>query len=94
MTVVQDEFVQEEVSEATVSQESQAPVYDPSKKYGWGADTQFVMNGQEFGLILNTLRAVVSTEEATRILLADKSCQVLEGIMSRGVSDGTIVESV
>jgi hypothetical protein len=69
-------------------------VYDPAKKYSWGVEGQFVMNGQEFGLILNTLRAVVSTEEAVKILLADKACQVMESLMSKGVSEGSIVEVV
>ncbi len=68
------------------------PVYDPNKKYTWTQEDQFVLSGGEFGLILNTLRAVLNTQEAARILLANQANQVVEGVLARGVESGVIKE--
>jgi hypothetical protein len=88
MTVVQDvDTVVEQVQDVTPA------VYDPAKKYSWGIETEFTLNGQEFGLILNTLRAIVNTEEAVKILMADKSNQILEGTMAKAVAEGKIFEA-
>jgi hypothetical protein len=88
MKVVQDEIVQDELAENAGA----TPVYDPAKKYSWGIETKFTLNGQEFGLILNSLRSIINTEEAVKILLADKSCQVLDGVMKEAVETGRVVE--
>lgn len=69
-----------------------ASSYDPNKKYTWGQDDSFILSGPEFGLILNTLRAVVSTPEASRILLAAQAAEVLEGTLARAVEDGIVKE--
>ena len=41
--------------------------YDPNNKYGWEKSTPFTLNGNEFGLILNTFRSVLQTPEAQKI---------------------------
>ena len=43
-------------------------VYSPDKKYTWGPEDHFTLTGNEFGLILNSLRAVLGTPEASNCL--------------------------
>jgi hypothetical protein len=67
--------------------------YDPNKRYTWTPEDKFELSGQEFGLILNALRAVLSTEEASKILLAQKAAEALDNVMSKSVEAGIVVES-
>lgn len=66
--------------------------YDPNKKYGWTPDDQFVMSGQEFGIVLNALRAVLNTQEAAKILLANEANKAVEAILAKGVEAGMVKE--
>ena len=66
--------------------------YDPRKKYIWSKDANFSISGNEFGLLLNTLRAVISTEQAQIILRAAESAEVIEQMMAKGVAEGVITE--
>lgn len=68
--------------------------YDPNKRYTWGPEDKFEMNGREFGLILNSLRAILNTEEAAKILLAQQANAAIEGIMARGVEADIVKEVV
>ena len=70
----------------------QGPKFDPAKKYTWAQDTVFTISGGEFGLLLNTLRAITSTKEAQTIILAVDAGDVLEKVLSNGVETGTVVE--
>lgn len=67
--------------------------YDPNKKYTWTPEDQFTISGGEFGLILNTLRAVLNTPEAARILLANEANKVVEATLAKAVEDGIVVEA-
>lgn len=66
--------------------------YDPNKKYGWTPNDQFVMSGQEFGIVLNALRAVLNTQEASKILLANEANKAVEAILAKGVETGMVKE--
>lgn len=66
--------------------------YDPNKKYGWTPDDQFVMSGQEFGIVLNALRAVLNTQEASKILLANEANKAVEAVLAKGVEAGMVKE--
>ena len=68
------------------------PTYDPSKKYTWTAEDTFEMTGQQFGLILNTLRSIVSTPDAQIILLAAEANKGIEEIMANAVNKGVAKE--
>jgi len=85
MKVVNAEIEQEE---AIVS-----PVYNPEKKYVWNTDDTFVISGGEFGVILNTLRAILNTPEAAKILLANQANTVVETALARAVENGTVSEA-
>lgn len=84
--------VQEEVNVPEMPVQ-EAPKYDPNKKYTWSTDDMFVINGAEFGVILNSLRAQLATEEAARILLADRANNTVEQVLARSVEAGVVKEA-
>jgi len=68
--------------------------YDPNKRYSWGPEDKFELNGREFGLILNTLRAILNTEEAAKIILAQQANAAIEAVMAKGVEMDIVKEAV
>lgn len=66
--------------------------YNPEKMYSWNPDETFSISGREFGLILNTLRSILNTEQAQQIILAHKTNEILERIMEENVKSGKIIE--
>lgn len=67
-------------------------MYNPNKNYQWDSDTEFSFTGNEFGLILNTFRAILSTEQAMQILLIDRANSIIENKMNEYVKQGLIRE--
>lgn len=67
--------------------------YDPNKRYTWTPEDTFTLSGHEFGLILNTIRAVLSTEQAAQVMLAQKANEMIDSIMSKSVEAGVVVEA-
>lgn len=67
--------------------------YDPNKKYTWTPDDSFIVSGAEFGILLNSLRAILSTQDAQRILLADKANNIIENALARAVESGIVKEA-
>jgi hypothetical protein len=78
--------------EDVVKQEPQGPKFDPNKKYTWSMDAKFVLDGGDFGMLLNAMRAVINTKEAQTILLAKQAGDVLEEALAAGVETGIVVE--
>ena len=70
----------------------EVPQYDPRKKYTWSPDTQFTLSGNEFGILLNSLRQIVSTKEAQVILRAADAADVIENLMAQSVASGSVIE--
>ena len=66
--------------------------YDPAKRYTWTPEDSFTLTGQQFGLILNTVRAYLSSEEAARFQLMMQANEVIEKLMIEGVENDTIKE--
>ena len=77
----------------TPTETTTAPVYNPSKKYTWTEDTTFTLKGGEFGLILNTVRNILSSPEAARFMLVQQSNTILEAQLADAVASGTVVEA-
>lgn len=69
-------------------------VYDPQKKYTWGPEDQFTLTGNEFGLILNSIRAVLGTPEASRIMMAHQANGIIEQMVQRAVEAGVAKEVI
>jgi len=67
--------------------------YNPNIKYKWDKETEFILNGNEFGLILNTFRTVLSTPEAQRILFLNNANDKMEDILQRNVESGNVKPS-
>jgi len=70
----------------------QTPKFDPNKKYTWDMNTKFVLDGGDFGMLLNAMRAVINTKEAQTILLAKQAGDVLEEKLAAAVEAGVVVE--
>lgn len=66
--------------------------YDPNKSYTWGPDTKFVLSGQEFSLLLHAVRGVLSTKEASNVVLIYEMNKKIEEIMATAVAEGKVVE--
>ena len=73
-------------------QQQQGPKFDPNKKYTWDMNAQFVLDGGNFGMLLNALRAIINTKEAQTILLAKQAGDVLEDTLAAAVETGVVVE--
>jgi hypothetical protein len=73
-------------------QQQQGPKFDPNKKYTWDMNAQFVLDGGNFGMLLNAMRAVINTKEAQTILLAKQAGDVLEETLAAAVEAGVVVE--
>ena len=69
-------------------------IYNADTRYTWTPEDTFTISGQEFGLILNTVRAYLSSEEAARFQLMIQTNQVIEKIMKEGVEADVIKEVV
>lgn len=67
--------------------------YDPRKQYKWERDTKFEMDGNEFGLILNTFRTILKSREAQEILLINEANNVIENVLGKAVDSGVVNEA-
>lgn len=67
--------------------------YDPSKKYTWTPEDKFVLTGNQFGLVLNALRGVLNTPEASKILLASRANDAIEEVMAAAVEKDIVKEA-
>jgi hypothetical protein len=67
--------------------------YDRNKAYKWTPNDEFLLSGAEFGTILNAFRAVLSTQEAQKIMMVERANEAIEGVLARAVESGQVVES-
>ncbi len=66
--------------------------YDANKRYTWTPEDTFTLSGAEFGLILNTVRAYLASEEAARFQLMVQSNEAIEKVMARAVEADIVKE--
>lgn len=69
-------------------------IYDANKKYTWTPGDTFTLSGQQFGLILNIVRAYLGSEEAARFQLMIQANKVLDEIISTAVEADIVKEVV
>jgi len=67
--------------------------YDPNKRYTWTPEDKFELTGQEFGLILNTVRTYLMSEDAARYNLMLQTNEVIENLMAKAVESDVIKEA-
>jgi hypothetical protein len=69
-----------------------APTYDPNKGYRWDPEAKFLIEGNEFGLIINAIKAKLASPEAQIIMMLQKAHQAMENSLARAVQVGLAVE--
>ena len=72
---------------------SEGPKYNPALKYSRTPQDKFELTGQQFGTILNALRAILNTPEAAKIILAQQANEAIESIIAEAVEQGIVKES-
>jgi hypothetical protein len=70
-----------------------ANTFDPNKSYKWQPTDTFEISGHDFALILNSIRAILSTEEAQKIILVNEADKVVQNILGKGVEAGFVQEN-
>jgi hypothetical protein len=80
-------------NEQPVAETTPASKFDPNKNYSWQVDSQFTLTGAEFGVILNALRAILGTQEAQALFLAQEAHNKFEEAFARSVEAGIAVEA-
>jgi hypothetical protein len=66
--------------------------YESNKKYQWNNEDQIVISGRDFGLFLNTFRAILSTDLAASVFMAAKANDAVEHILEEYVEKDVIKE--
>jgi hypothetical protein len=64
--------------------------YDPSQKYVWSPNEKIELTGQEFALMLNSIRSILNLPEAPAIILADKANTAIDAVMVKNIESGKI----
>ena len=72
--------------------EKEKNFYNPNKRYAWEPTSEFMLRGDEFGMILNCLRNILNTPEASKILLANRANDIIEKTIAKAVEEGTVRE--
>ena len=67
--------------------------YDPNKRYTWTPQDKFELTGAEFGMVLNAFRAILGTEEAAKILLANQANDAIERALAKAVEADVVKEA-
>ena len=68
--------------------------YSPGKEYKWELDDQFILNGNQFGLILNALRGFLAKPESQEIMLMMRAETELTDLLQKNVESGVVKEIV
>ena len=68
--------------------------FNPNFKYNWKPETQFTLDGKEFALVLNSLRAFLSTDNSKAVLAALDASKVVESLLVKAVERGEATEVV
>jgi len=66
--------------------------YDPNKRYTWEPQDKFELDGEQFGRVLNAFRAILSSQEAQKILAIEKANDEIEKVMAKAVEDDVAKE--
>ena len=69
--------------------------YDPNKKYKWTPNDTFVLTGNDFGLVLNTLRALTSAPIGLKtLMMAAQANEAMEVSLKVAVEIGLVKEVI
>lgn len=62
----------------------------PNTPYQWQDDAKFELNGKEFEILINTVRAILNTPESQKVLLLARTGEILESILVKGINTGVV----
>lgn len=66
--------------------------YDPNKQYKWEESDEFVMDGNQFGLMLNAFRNYLAKPDAQEVMLIMKAEAEMTKLLVEGVEAGVVKE--
>ena len=66
--------------------------YDANKQYKWEESDEFVMNGNQFGLMLNAFRNYLAKPESQEVMLMMKAESEMTSLLKEGVDSGIVKE--
>ena len=69
-------------------------VYDANKAYKWKPEDVFEITGNQFGSMLNAMRAFLNTPEAKNVLAIYEANKHIDAILQKNVESGVIEESL
>jgi hypothetical protein len=64
--------------------------YDPTHTYKWEKDTKFELSGEEFGMVINSLKAIAATNEAIMYQQIYQALQKVEAALSKAIEEGKV----
>lgn len=65
----------------------------PNTQYQWKEDEVFTFTGKEYEMIINTVNALLSTQEAQKILLLSKVNDVLHTKLVKAIEEDRAFEA-
>jgi len=68
------------------------PKFDPNKGYKWKPSDTFYFSGEDYSVILSTLRSILETKEARTIFLAQQASEALQKSLANSVENGIAQE--
>jgi hypothetical protein len=66
--------------------------YDPNKQYKWEETDEFVMDGNQFGLMLNAFRSFLAKPESQEVMLIMKAEAEMTKLLTEGIEAGVVRE--
>lgn len=68
--------------------------YDPKKQYQWKEEDIFEVKGNQFGLMLNAFRSILSKPESQEVMLVMRAETEMTKVLADAVNKGKISEMV
>ena len=68
--------------------------FDPNKGYQWQPNDSFIFSGEEYSVILGTLRSILETKEANTVFLAQRASEALHRALVTSVENGIANEII
>jgi hypothetical protein len=66
--------------------------YDPNKQYKWNEEDEFILTGNQFGLMLNQVRSFLAKPESQEVMIAMKVEKEMAALLAAGVESGVVIE--
>lgn len=70
------------------------PEYDPKKEYEWTPEDEFILDGNQFGFLINTLKNELFTPTGTSAKQKFDAYNILEEILKLAVKQGIATEKL